>query len=344
MKTATAFLLPLFTLFGCANVLRGDGFLYSKGVFTPVSVLGVAPGFVTPTGINNAGQIVGGVYAVPFGQRGFVGNGRAFTLLSAPDGNYGTTAFAINDAGQIVGSFSQGPGGYSQAHGFLYANGTYTTIDFQSLAPGQEGGTALTGINNHGQIVGYFNTVLNFTAINDGFLYSDGNFTTIVSPALFVLGVNDAGEIVANDPNSSGGFLYYNGVYTAINVPGSTGTVPTAISNLGQIVGWYWDTSGKMHGFLDTNGIFTTIDPPYAAGLSAPAGNTQLWGINDAGDIVGTGPSALQFIPVPPCRVADTRIRTARLVDRCCRPTASGTSRFRAADAQVVLPALLRIP
>jgi hypothetical protein len=38
-----------------------------------------------------------------------------------------------------------------------------------------------------------------------------------------------------------------------------------------------------MHGFLDTNGTFTTIDAP-----GGPSINTQLYDINDSGEIVGT--------------------------------------------------------
>lgn len=114
-------------------------------------------------------------------------------------------------------------------------------------------------------------------------------------PGQSTLDINDGAQVVGADPNSSGGFLYLNGVFTPINVPGSTGTVPTGINNAGQIVGSYWDVQGKMHGFLDTDGVFTTIDTPYASEVSAPLGNTQLFGINDTGDIVGTGP----FPPTP---------------------------------------------
>jgi probable HAF family extracellular repeat protein len=48
---------------------------------------------------------------------------------------------------------------------------------------------------------------------------------------------------------------------------------------VGQIVEAFLDGTGA-HGFLDSGGIFTAIDVPGAA-------ETQAFGINDAGQIVG---------------------------------------------------------
>src|SRR5262249_6843 len=55
----------------------------------------------------------------------------------------------INDAGQIVGYYVNATG----YHGFLYSNGTYTTLDDPSTG---SFGTLATGINNAGQIVGWY--------------------------------------------------------------------------------------------------------------------------------------------------------------------------------------------
>ena len=54
--------------------------------------------------------------------------------------------------GQVVGLYFDN---IHRDHGFLYSNGTFTTID-DPLAV--DGGTAAMGINNQGQIVGdYYN-------------------------------------------------------------------------------------------------------------------------------------------------------------------------------------------
>ena len=78
-------------------------------------------------------------------------------------------------------------------------------------------------------------------------------------------------------------FLYANGVFTTINVPGAVpGTVgASGINDAGQIVGSYRDSSGP-HGFLDTDGVFTSINVPVSVGFTPFAG-----GINNAGQIVG---------------------------------------------------------
>jgi probable HAF family extracellular repeat protein len=78
---------------------------------------------------------------------GFLYTGGSFTTIDAPGARFGTSAFDINDAGQIVGRFYDSTG----SHGFLYTGGSFTTIDL----PGATG-TGAIGINDAGQIVGFF--------------------------------------------------------------------------------------------------------------------------------------------------------------------------------------------
>jgi probable HAF family extracellular repeat protein len=108
----------------------------------------------------------------------------------------------INDAGQIVGVFDTPPVSH-QRLGFLYDDGTFTTID----APGATSFTVAFGINNAGQIVGVFDNPQ-----NGGFLYDDGTFTAVDVPgaATICFGINDAGRIVGEfNDNVTGiqGFL-----------------------------------------------------------------------------------------------------------------------------------------
>jgi probable HAF family extracellular repeat protein len=51
--------------------------------------------------------------------------------------------------------------------------------------------------------------------------------------------------------------------FLAIDLPGSTSTVPRGINDTGQIVGTYTDDSGS-HGFLYAGNTFSTIDVPGA--------------------------------------------------------------------------------
>ncbi len=142
--------------------------------------------------------------------------------------------------------------------------------------------TIANGINDAGQIVGYF---YNGTG-EHGFLDSGGTFTQIDAPGATdtgASGINDAGQIVGNFFNSTGehGFLDSGGTFTQIGVPGATVTDVAGINDAGQIVGSFSNgTVMPYHGFLDSGGTFTQIDAP-------GADFTQADGINDAGQIVG---------------------------------------------------------
>jgi probable HAF family extracellular repeat protein len=69
--------------------------------------------------------------------------------------------------------------------------------------------------------------------------------------------------------------------FTTIDVPGAQDTEAHDINTAGEIVGWFRDASGGLHGFLTDGTTFTTIDAP-----STQSG-TLAWGINTAGQIVG---------------------------------------------------------
>jgi hypothetical protein len=117
---------------------HGHGFVFSGGTYTTLDFPGANVNSLG--GVNDSGQIVGfytgGAFPSPVS---FLWDRGVYTTLSF-------AATAINDRGDIVGS-----AGY---HGVLLdASGNYTTIDF----PGAGGnGTTLTGINDRGQITGYY--------------------------------------------------------------------------------------------------------------------------------------------------------------------------------------------
>jgi probable HAF family extracellular repeat protein len=83
------------------------------------------------------------------------------------------------------------------AHGFLDSNGVVASID--DSFPGATG-TYSYGINSSGQIVGFFTEIVGSQQqISHGYLYSNGVFQTIDVPGhinTVANGINDAGEIV----------------------------------------------------------------------------------------------------------------------------------------------------
>ena len=71
-----------------------------------------------------------------------------------------------------------------------------------------------------------------------------------------------------------------NGVFTAIDVPDSTGTTPNFINVEGVVVGTYLDSAGTSHGFILDRGAYTTVNYPGASG-------SGLSSINDLGELSG---------------------------------------------------------
>ncbi len=160
--------------------------------------------------------------------------------------------------------------------------------------------TTAEGINNAGVVVG---TYVTQDVGQFGYIYSGGQFTTLNAPnSLWTMafGINDAGVVVgAYGPATpvcncvadieAHGFTYSNGAFTTFNV-GLSQTIPLAINNAGQIVGYYHDRDGDIgdhsRGFLlSAGGGLTRIDGPGGGPLSEVL--TVVRGINDAGVAVG---------------------------------------------------------
>jgi len=204
-----------------------------------------------------------------------------YTPIVVP-GGIDTTAYGINNAGQVVGSVDTTNG----TQGFMDSGGSFTTF----AAPGAVQTTAL-GINNTGQIVG---SAFDGTNPTQGFLYSGGTFTPINNPTgtgqfLQASGINDAGQIVGTSETTTGSFTGFqgfllrpDGTFTFLNVPGSTSTFANGINNAGQIVGRFYDTSSQ-HGFLYSGGVYSPFNVPGSINSV-----TEITGINNAGQLVGT--------------------------------------------------------
>jgi uncharacterized membrane protein len=247
-------------------------------VFTTIDVPGATS--TTATGVNASGEIVG-YYSDASGTHGFSDVNGSFATLNSPASSSLTQAWSVNNAGQIVVN--------SEFSGFVYSNGSYTAV----TAPNPPYiDTIPYGMNNSGQVVGNVSEVINLHGNPPmGFLYSGGSFSFIHTSdqSTFAQGINDSGEVVGysyTNPAFVGvnGFVYMNGIVSALNVSGQFGTVAYGVNNAGQVVGYYYGSAfgpnNADNGFLEINGVFSTIDVPGAT-------STQIFGINDAGDLVG---------------------------------------------------------
>ncbi len=262
-----------------------------------------------PSGVNDSGQIVGSWQDTTTGAlHGYFYDGTTYTPLDYP-GAANTEAVGINNDGVISG-FYYGVGSDLFPHGFIYSNGIFTSLTY----PGTLNGTNGQGINNHSEVVGFWGYHYSFT-------YDNGAYTSFGYPGAevtYAYGINDSGEIAGYYQMSSSGYpfgFFYDGqsTFTSIAYPGASQTVAFGVNNLNVVVGNTSTPSG-LSGFLWQAGQFTLINPADWSPLPH--------GINNHGQIVGVySPSGvrhgflatpssspqLQFVPVLPCRLVDTR-------------------------------------
>jgi probable HAF family extracellular repeat protein len=232
-------------------------------------------GHFSPLAINSSGQVAG-VYNAPDTQYAMLYKDGTLTDLGNLGGSSGSSAFDIDDAGQVVG-YAGTPDGH--AHAFLYSNSTMNDL-------GTLGGTTSSayGINNSGQIVGG-------AYLPDGtqhaFLYSEGKMNDLgtlggVNSAARG-GVNAKGQITGTSDIQGGGrhgFLYDGGLTSDIGTLGGPSSYAMAINDKTQIVGYSWvDSNHPPHAFIYDNG--TMIDINGSNLLSAANA------INNNGQVVG---------------------------------------------------------
>ena len=223
------------------------GFIESAGSYTTLGT-----NVYRASGINNLGEIVG---RASFSNVGVIDNNGSFTYLNGPANSFIVSPYSINDAGTVSGSFMD-KNRYS--HGFLYNNGVYTTIDDPN-APSYDNGTFLTGTNNSGITVGYYQ---GSDSAYHGFIYHGSTFLDFNDPlgnlGTVLTGINDAGELVGYFQSSTAldSFVYSGGVFTTLNDPyASAGTYAYSINDAGVVAGTYnlnLVNPGAIHGFLAT--------------------------------------------------------------------------------------------
>ena len=142
------------------------------------------------------------------------------------------------------------------------------------------------GVNNAGVIVGDYVDAKN---VQHGMILDGTKLTSVdktdcqsVGGSIDSIGfysINSAGTVAGECVNIKThryeGFTYAKGKFTPIRFPKSYGTQAYGINDKGDVVGDYYDSAGKTHGFVKKGSKYTRLD--------VKGGNTVAWGINNKG-------------------------------------------------------------
>ena len=247
-------------------------------VAAPRYAVTALPAGSNPTGINNAGQIVGDI--------GIEGGGRrAFTWSAGTLVQYGTlggsdsAALAINDSGRIIGNVSTLSGDRRAVTG---SGGALTDLNVF-------GGTVSSfgrAINNGGQVAGAYNTPggMGRAFSRSGALEID--LGTLGGSFAVANGINSAGDIVGfsslDDTSAflAHAFLYSGGVMQDLGtMAGASLSEATAINDSGVITGHGW-VAGSQHAFIYSDGIMRDLG-------TLGGRDSFAYDINNLGQVVG---------------------------------------------------------
>jgi hypothetical protein len=159
-----------------------------------LTVLPVPAGVVDMAGrgINGSGQITGS-FDDATGLHGFLQSGPQFRRFDVP-GATATSPLAINQSGDIVGTFSEAAASATPVqHGFLLMRGKLTRLDF----PGGLNTNPVT-LNDSDTVVGtYVDSASKPPFNSNAFVYQQGRFIKLALPGAVesVGGINSSGEV-----------------------------------------------------------------------------------------------------------------------------------------------------
>ena len=184
-------------------------------------------------------------------------------------GYTGSSARAINFAGQIAGTLLSGSGGtatWLAYDAFLFSANRLSILGrLASEVPPYLYGCDVNAVNSAGQVVGWANIESRTTAFlsEEGRLIDIGTLGSGENSA--ANGINAAGSIVGESGTSRGtrAFLFESGALFDLNelIPGAPGWIlrsASAINDRGQIVGTGTSPAGATRAFLLTPADTTT--------------------------------------------------------------------------------------
>ena len=227
------------------------GFVWQNGTFQTVDYPGALYTYLFA--VNNHGIAIGlygdgtvehaVMYSVP---------GGTWTVLPDIPGYSENEGYGINDAGVAVGNTYSTD--FSTNVAWIWDPGT-SAYSFFTVPGAAQYSAEPNGINDKGQIVGYFSDTSGVTL---GFLEQAGAYTTFAAPgesATYPFGINNGGTIGGQWNDAAGaaqGFvLTSGGLFTTVDYPGPELTAVEGINDHGDICGTYVDDpSGARRAYI----------------------------------------------------------------------------------------------
>jgi hypothetical protein len=261
-----------------AAVSGGQGvkpysYTFTSFDYSPASVVTVA------SGLNDSGTLLGYAEDSMANYTFFTLTNGQYTVITPPAGILGLTVIpAINNSGQVVGSYSSDASGART--GFIGYNGQYTLIQPQGAFA-----TYGLGINDAGQAGGYYYYFIGSQLVFRSYLYNRGTFGLISYPGYpndtLAFSIN-ANSDIAGIYGGSQGFYIVNGNFHRFSAGAAYYTAVAGINADEMLTGDYYKlgSGGIYSGFVYQQGIVSTVNYPGAT-------STVWLGINNEGVLAG---------------------------------------------------------
>ena len=181
----------------------------------------------------------------------------------------------------------------------MVSKGQITSVDFPGAAA-----DAVLGLTNTGAVYGRYG-VKGPTVSDGAYVFQNGAFTVLNPPGSWspsyvsIFGASPSGDFYGSFLDKATfdykGFVYSDGAYQVLQLPGARYTYINSMNASGEILGLYNipGGSGAEQAFLYDKGIYQALD------FSLTGGTTLGSEINDNGQILGTLGNSEIFLATP---------------------------------------------